>query len=380
MTSERASNTPIARRGIRGTLAIASAAIASLARALTGRRLSAIFARRKRRWLALALVLIGLAALLVFALASRDRLQAPLTNAIWLDRDWIYGGDGAEALGALAERMTANGMGKAYVYVSSLGMGQRWTGGVNGEAEFMTSRGQVADFVAAFRQLSEEIEILAWVEIWTQLDGPDGYQLGNTNLQENITDFTRLLVDQLGFDGVLLDVKPMFAGNDDLIHLINRVRSAIGVEKTIAVAVAADLRPDALDDQPLAGIAPGTMWSSFFKQRILVSADAVVLLMYQSYRQDVLDYVNWVAYHVETYVKMLESNTDILVSIPDYGPASAAHNPEIESLANALAGVKEGLRRLDEETRPALTGVAIYSDEPLDQADWDLFRGEWLRR
>ena len=379
MTSDSAAETPSAKRSLPGSLASAAAA-ARLGRALPGLRLSAMFARRNRTWLALAILVIFLAALLILALASRDMMQAPLTNAIWLDRNWIYGDAGADALGELVERMTANGLGKAYVYVSSLGIDDRWTGGVDGETEFMTSRGHAADFVAAFRQQSEDIEILAWVEIWTQLDRPNGYRLDNTNLQENITDFTRLLVDQLGFDGVLLDVKPMFMGNDDLIHLINRVRSAVGVEKTIAVAVTADLTPDALDDQPLAEIAPGTMWSSFFKQRILVSADEVVLLMYQSYRQDVLDYVNWVAYHVKTYVDMLESNTKILVSIPNYGPASAAHNPEVESLANALAGVKEGLRQLDEAARPSLTGVAIYSDEPLEPADWALFRDEWLRR
>ena len=63
------------------------------------------------------------------------------------------------------------------------------------------------------------------------------------------------------------------------------------------------------------------MWSPSFKKKVMAAADEVVLLMYQSYRQEPLDYVNWVAYHVETYIKEMEDETDILVSIPDYSSA-----------------------------------------------------------
>ena len=112
----------------------------------------------------------------------------------------------------------------------------------------------------------------------------------------------------------------------------------------------------------------------------MVSADEVVLLMYQSYRQEPLDYINWVAYHVETYVNELETDTNVLVSIPNYGGASSAHNPAIETMEKALAGVSEGLRRLDEAMRPLLTGIAIYSDEQLSQSEWNVFREKWLQR
>ena len=346
-----------------------------------GRRLSALMATRNGKALALLAALIAVSSLLiVIALLNRGGPTGPGDNAIWLDRSWIYGDQDEARLSQLIERMTANRVGKAYTYVSSLGLGERWSGGMDGEAEFMTSRATVAAFVENFRQQSSELEILAWVEIWTHIDAENGYRLDEANLQQNIADFSRLLVEQLGFDGVLLDVKPIFSANDDLIHLINRVRAAVGVESTIAVAVTADLTPDELAGHDIPAIAPGTMWSSFFKQRILVSADQVVLLMYQSYRQDLLDYVNWIAYHIETYARLLESNTQILVSVPAYASASDAHNPAVESLANALGGVKEGLRRLNESQGQAVTGIAIYADDPLSPALWEVFRQEWLQR
>ena len=188
------------------------------------------------------------------------------------------------------------------------------------------------------------------------------------------------MVTQLGFDGVLLDVKPLFSDNDDLIRIIQRVRSAVGTEVPIAVAITADLTPPDPRLQHIESIAPGTRWTPGFKRRVLLSADEVVLLMYQSYRQERLDYANWIAYHVEAYINEVETATEVLVSVPNYGGRSSAHNPAIETMAEALNGVNEGLRRLAEDRRPLLTGIAIFSDEQLSQSDWDTFREMWLQR
>ncbi len=342
-------------------------------------RVSALLAPRNRLRVGAAAGIVIVSGILIGALLNRDVEQLPLNNAIWLDRTWIYGDLDDGRLGDYVDRLIDHRIGKAYAYVSSLGIDERWSGGAQGNTGFMNSRAKVAQFVDAFKSKSDQLEVLAWIEIWTHLDEVDGYRLDDTNLHQNIADFSRLLVDQLGFDGVLLDVKPMFSSSDDFIRLIRRVRAAIGVDKAIAVAVTADLTPHALRLQNIPSIAPGTMWSPFFKQRIMVSADEVILLMYQSYRQEPLDYVNWVAYHVETYVNLLEASTDILVSIPNYGGASNAHNPAIETMETALDGLNEGLRRLDEEQRPLVTGIAIYSDEQLSQTDWNVIREQWLR-
>lgn len=343
-------------------------------------RLSALFAPRNRLRVGAISGVVIVAGLALGAFLNRESETLPLNNAIWLDRTWVYGDISDAQMLDFADRLVAHRIGKAYVYVSSLGIDNRWSGGPQGTEGFMDSRMAVAQFVEAFKSKNERLDLLAWIEIWTHLDNVDGYRLDDTNLHQNIADFSRLLVDQLGFDGVLLDVKPLFEGNDDFIRLIRRVRSAVGSEHTIAVAATADLTPHDLRLQEIPTIAPGTMWSPNFKQRVMVLADEVVLLMYQSYRQDRLDYVNWIAYHVENYVNLLEANTDILVSIPNYGGASSAHNPEIETMEAAIDGVNEGLRRLDEEQSALLSGIAIFSDEQLSEADWTLFREQWLQR
>ncbi|MCY3917049.1 MAG: hypothetical protein OXG49_13660 [Chloroflexi bacterium] len=321
-----------------------------------------------------------IAGIAVGSLAFRSPDELPLYNAIWLDRTWTFGDLDSNRLRAFAGRLIENQIGTAYVYVSSLGIDNRWTGGLQGEGGFMDSRSAVADFVRAFKSQNEQLRVYGWIEIWTRLDNANNNRLADTDLQRNIADFSRLLVSQLGFDGIVLDVKPLFSDNDDLIRLIGRVQSAVGLHIPIAVAVTADLTPPALGAQNIGSIAPGTMWSSSFKKKVMAAADEIILLMYQSYRQEPLDYIHWVAYHVETYVNEMEDETDILASIPDYSGESSAHNPQIETMAWALDGVSKGLRRLDEDKRSRLTGIAIYSDEQLSKSDWDVFRESWLRR
>ncbi len=117
----------------------------------------------------------------------------------------------------------------------------------------------------------------------------------------------------------------------------------------------------------------------------MVSADELVITVYQSYRDNPLDYINWVAYQVKTYttiLSQLELLTDprIMISIPNYQTESNAHNPAIETIAGALDGVNVGLNQVDEEMQPLLTGVAIFSDRDLSDNQWDIYQQKWLNR
>ncbi|MCY4464526.1 MAG: hypothetical protein OXE46_03210 [Chloroflexi bacterium] len=355
-----------------------NASQSSLSQVSGGRRSFRAFVT-SRKTLPIGAALLGFA--LVGAVASRLLLPEsealPRNNAIWLDRAWTYDNQGADQLNAAVAEMGANGIGKIYAYVSTLGLAGRWEVGMDGRS-FMDSRADISDFVAAVRSADGSLAVYAWVEIWTHDNTADGYRLDDESLHEHIADFSKILVDQLGFDGLLLDIKPMFTDNGDVISLIRRVRSAIGLEKPIGIAVTADLTPHNLRTQDIAAIAPGTMWTDNFKKRVMVSADEVVLMLYQSYRQQTQDYVEWVAYHIETYVNLLETTTEVYASIPHYASASAAHNPAIETMTTALQGVSQGLQRLGEDSRSLLTGVAIYTDRRLSESDWGAYREAWL--
>ncbi len=342
-------------------------------------RLSALLAPRNRRRLAAVgglIILLGIG----LALAGRAPEPPPPVNAIWLDRALVYGELDDERMKRLAGEMRQHGIGTAYAFASALGADSRWSGGARGESSFMDSRAELVRFAEALKSHYESLKIYAWIEIWTHLDPVDGYRLDEPELHQNVADFARLLATQLGFDGVLLDVKPMFSDNDDFIRLARAARAEMGGEKPLAVAVAADLTPPDPRLEALDAIAPGTMWSSIFKSRVMHSADELVLLLFQSYRREAEDYVNWVAYHVETYVSQLEEATRLMVSAPSYRGGGSAHDPAIETLALSLDGIGAGLDRLDEDRRALLNGIAIFADGELSQSDWSVFREKWLER
>ncbi|PJF33061.1 MAG: hypothetical protein CUN57_03140, partial [Phototrophicales bacterium] len=107
----------------------------------------------------------------------------------------------------------------------------------------MQSRDGVMDFVDNFKQTYPEARLYGWIEIWTNLDNEDGYRLDDEELQENVADFSARMVNELGFDGVFLDVKPLFTGNEDFLKLLRNVRASVGLDTPIAIAVPADLTP-----------------------------------------------------------------------------------------------------------------------------------------
>ena len=338
--------------------------------------------RRPKRLLFVGIPLVILAAVGVVIGSSlfANEQAKPLDNAIWLGKSWTYAGRSNSEITDLAGQLQQNQIGKIYAYVSTLNISNRWSGGPYGNDSFMQSQDDVVDFREAFKQAYPLSEIYGWIEIWAVPGSTSQYRLDDRDLQQNVADFSNRMVEELGFDGILLDVKSLFSGNDDLLQLIRHVRSAVRLDVPIAVAISPDLTPDDDNVASVAEIAPGTMWATADKQRVIASADEIVLQLYQSYRNNPLDYIHWVAYHVETYVSLLDADTRILIGIPNYQTASVAHNPTVETIAAALDGVHVGLANLDEEKRLLLTGIAIYSDQDLNQEQWDIYQDKWLSR
>ncbi len=309
---------------------------------------------------------------------SQDR-STPIENAIWLDKSWTYASYDEGELADFAQQLRQNQIGKIYAYVSTLNTNNLWAGGAEGRQSFIQSQDNVAAFKDAIKEAYPDSAIYGWIEIWAYTQSGE-YRLGDSDFRERVADFSNNIIEDLGFDGVFLDVKPLFRATEDFFQLIRDVRTAVGVRIPVAVSIAPDLTPKNVELASIPDIAPGTRWAAWDKRKLLISVNEVVLQMYQSYRSDPLDYIHWVAYHVETYLNMLTADSTIrlLISIPHYQAASPAHDLSVETIAAALDGVKVGLSRVDEEKQDLLTGVAIYTDRALSQEQWDIYNEKWL--
>lgn len=326
--------------------------------------------------LLLALVVVGAVTLGLGLLNPPENNRS--ASAIWLNDSWTYTISDPAGLSALVDNMQAHQVGTVFAYVSSLKTDTTWSGRESGRNRFSEVESQIEQFVQAMRTAYPDVEIYAWVEVVAAT--PDGYRLDNLQLQNTVAAFSGQALTDLGFDGVLLDVKPVFSDNDDYLDLVNAVRARIGLEQSLALAVSPDLTPQDVGITVADVIAPGTMWSDEYKQRIALKADMLVVNAFNSYLSQPVDYIEWVTYQVDAYVDALQvvaGETALLISVPNYAPNPPAHQEGVETLSAGLDGVRRGLIGLDEDTRSYVDGIAIYTDEPLSADDWQLIRDKW---
>lgn len=331
------------------------------------------------RWMLLIGAGALILALVIFLLALINPPDTGhLPNAIWLNVDWAYQEHSDEQLQVLADDLRNHQIGTVFLFASSLRADGTWSGLASGNNRFSEVEAQLQANLDQLRALYPGVQVYAWIEVNAVTPI---YRLDDLQIQNTIANFSNRLVNRLRFDGVLLDIKPIFEESEDYVQLLRTVRREIGVDRMLMVAVPPDLTPSGTQLRlPINLIAPGTEWTAEYKQRVALLADQIVVTAYNSYQTDPVDYIEWVSYQVDSYVEALsalETDTTIMISVPLYESHLPAHDASIESFAAGLDGVRRGVIELDELTRPMVTGVAIYADRDVTGADWSIFSEKW---
>lgn len=332
------------------------------------------------RWL----VLIPAAGLIFIAVVLALRFINPpdveiSADAIWLNKSWSYLEHSNDELVALATDLRANDIGTIYLFTSLLSPDDTWSGLDSGNNRFSEVQPQLETLVSQLRQVYPNVTIYAWLEINTL--APD-YRLDRPQIQNTIANFSQRMIVELDFDGVLLDVKPIFEENEDYIQLLRTVKRQIGIDTDLIVAVPPDLTPANTDLSLPDFIAPGTEWSGEYKQRVALLANQIVITAYNSYQENPVDYIEWVSYQIDSYVDVLsdlDTNTSIMVSVANFESNLEGHDTDVESLAAGLDGVARSANLLDETNSQFLEGVAIFTDELPGDEDWTIYRQRWTR-
>lgn len=332
-----------------------------------------------RWWLLIPLGLVVIASV-IFAL----RLLTPaeelvLPNAIWLNSAWAYHEHGTQELLDLSATLRNHDIGTIYLYVSSLKGDGTWSGLSDGRNRFEEVEPRLQDLLSNLRSVYPSLNIYAWVEV----NGTTpSYRLNDLQIQNTIAEFSGRMVNSLGFDGILLDIKPIFEENEDYIQILRNVRRVITTDSTLIVAVPPDLTPSGTSLNLPNLIAPGTEWSREYKQRVALLANQIVIAAYNSYHSNPVDYIEWVAYQVNSYVEALselETDTTIILSVPNYAERPPAHDINVESLAGAMDGMNRAFLNFAEGQELLFGGVAVYSDRLPNEAEWAVFEEKWGR-
>lgn len=293
------------------------------------------------------------------------------TNSIWIDREWSYGSRNDADIGALVQRLRDHRIGTVYAWVGLLQPNNAWTDiGELDKAEV---------FVNQVRASFPEIEIYGWLSIGSQ--GVDGNnRLGDPAAQQIIADFSRRVVTDLGFDGVMLNIVPVSDGDETYLATLRKVRATIGDGANLAVAVPPDWTPEGAGVPIPTQIKPGTIWAKEYKQRISLLADQIIVTAYNSGLTTPADYSAWMAYQVNAYAQAaaeLDSTTEIYMGVPTYEGQPPLHDPAVENVAAAVAGVRAGLAEAG-SAGVLVKGIAIYGEWDTTPQDWEQIRSLWV--
>ncbi|MBK9125127.1 MAG: glycoside hydrolase family 18 protein [Chloroflexi bacterium] len=328
---------------------------------------------------AVAIVLIVILALGLF----KNEPAPTYPNALWLGSEYSFLQPTDEQVALLVERLKAHQIGTVYAWTSFLKSDNTWSGLVARTNTFEEMQPNVEQFIQQFRAAYPEATLYGWVGFPISARDENGaYNLNDPAVIQIVADFAAKLVNELGYDGIMLNAELVFQDSaDDYIALLQAVRRAIG-DASLSVAVIPDWSPAEANIPKPPLIAPGTEYTTEFKQRIALLVDEIVVMAYNSALSSPVDYTQWVAYQTATYARAIadvDGGAEVRIGIPTFDDVTNAHDPAVENIPAAVEGVIDGLEQAG-NTASAVQGVAIYAEFDTDDEEWRQFLQFWVQR
>ncbi|NIV27984.1 MAG: hypothetical protein GWN58_00305, partial [Anaerolineae bacterium] len=304
-----------------------------------------------------------LAGLIVWAWVSPEIPTDGCTleqNGAWISADWTAKRVDEADIQQLAEDAAHRQLRYLFPFVTF----------IQADGSFSPSYGHASEFVTHFRRFDQETLLLAWIGVPLQKQGALGINgwvdLADQHTRLKITTFAASLVQDMGFDGVHLDVETVHDRDQNYLLLLDEVRTAMGPDHLLSAATGYWV-PAVVNSLPVLG---GYKWSRSYYQEVAVRVDQVVAMTYDSLMPHPLLYRTWMREQVKAIAESVtETGVELLMGVSVSQEKTATHHPGTENLPNGLAGICAALK--DESCR--IDGVAIYAAWEATPADWEVW-------
>jgi len=323
------------------------------------------------------LVVLGILYVLSQITGSAQIVQTP-PNGLWLGTELTYALDEETTVEDLVAQLREHQIGTVYAWVSWLKEDRTWGGWQDGTDEFAEVETRVKAFAEQFNALYPEAVLYGWVSLPVQY-----HDMNDLEVRTAVADFSQRVVQDLGFEGVFLNIEPVWNNDTAFLTLLGQVREAVGDTVLISAAIPPDWSPLGVDVPVPPLIVPGTVWETRYKQSVALLVDELAVMAYNSGLTSASDYTKWVAYQVETYATAIAAldigagaGAHIMIGIPTYAAELPGHDPLVENVPAAAQGVRLGLAQAEDDAE-YVRGVAIYAAWETDQAEWAQFRQSW---
>lgn len=324
------------------------------------------------RYLLYAIGSVIFIVLVVVALGRlRNDPEVTPPNSVWIGTEWTYVTHDEAAMREYVQHLRDHQVGTVYAWVSWLQEDQSW----RGEANFDT----VKSFVEQFKRFYPEAQLYGWVSLPNDTGGIP-YRLDNVSIQQIMADFSTRVMDEFGFDGVFLNIETVWNNDENFLVLLRKVRAAVGDNVQISAAIPPDWSPVGANIPVPPLIVPGTIWDREYKQSVALLVNELAVMAYNSGLSDPADYSVWMAYQVRTFAEAVDAlggGTEIVIGIPTYGAELPGHDPNVETVAAAVEGVKIGLEQAG-DAAALVRGLAIYAGWETDDIEWADFKRTWV--
>jgi hypothetical protein len=284
------------------------------------------------------------------------------TNAVWLGVEWTKQPHNSVEISTLANTLKEEQIRYVFAYTSYL----------KPNGQFNPSYTYANQFIQEFKTAYPHSNVQAWIGL--PLEYVD---LNNQAVREQIIVFCVYLVQEKGFDGVHLDPEPVSNNNNDLLVLLNELRTALGSEATISIATRRiwPIFPNV--EWPLVG---KISWHTNYYREVANRVDQIVVMIYDSAMPSAVLYRQWSRFQVIEISQAVHStHVELFFGVPTSEEKTYTHWPIAENMSSGLQGIIDGLN--DAKAYPSgVNGVAIYPYWETDEIEWSIYHVIWLGR
>lgn len=307
---------------------------------------------------AIVALLAALAYLCLPPVADVKLARTDLRLAVWMGVTWSMDDHDARELRDLADELLARDVGDAYIYLSYLKADDR----------FNATYGQARIFVSQMKRLAPGVRLLAWIGVPVSIQRADGTtnlnRLASARIRDQIAQFSRFAVDELGFDGIHLNAEMVASGDSRYLQSLEQIRGELPPEAFLSVTAHPLRVTKPVSALPYPALAHH--WSQGYLQQVAERVDQVVLMAYDSGLVFPRDYLYWVKYQTAASQEALQNNgAELIIGLPSSEEWTPSHQTQAETIRIALNGLQGGLSdRLD--------GIGIYPFWETDASEWRL--------
>lgn len=305
-----------------------------------------------------------------FLATSRAPLSAAIergSNAVWLEHRWLQEGVTEAQIVELCRTLDRNKIQYIYPHLTPS----------NEEGRLPPFSVEAARrFKKILNRESPQIRILPWVggvRFGFRQTRAGTVRLDSDSYLQAFAGECVYLTDQLGFDGIHLNVEPVDSGNRRFLEWLEYLKTRIGPGKILSLAAN---KPSLMD-----GLDPGALrsWDIPYFAEAGKYTDQIVVMNYDTGLSDPVLYSLFTRMKLGAILSDFSAKSlscKILLGVPTYENAPR-HETKSENVSSAVQGALAVLGS-GEVPVDNFSGFAIYGYWTTSETEWKELSDQWL--